>query len=95
VYSVTLRFSDGANVAESPPLQPGIYDARMTGGSVVLAVNASREMVPRRPTVRAGLMRGGAALGDAPTLRGLGWVYGLVVLLLCGEWMLRRRAGVR
>jgi hypothetical protein len=95
VYSVTLRFNDGANVAESPPLQPGIYDARMTGGSVVLAVNPSREMVPRRPTVRAGLIRGGASLGDAPNLRGLGWVYGLVVLLLCAEWLLRRRVGAR
>jgi hypothetical protein len=95
VYSVTLRFSDGANVAESSPLPSGIYDARMSGGSVVLAVNPSREMVPRRPTVRAGLISGGALLGDPPSLRDFGWVYALVVLLLCGEWMLRRRAGAR
>jgi hypothetical protein len=95
VYSVTLRFSEGANVAESAPLQPGVYDAQVAGGRVVLAVNASREMVPRRPTVRAGLIRGGATLGDTPDLRGLGWIYGLVVILLCAEWLLRRRAGVR
>jgi len=61
----------------------------------VLAVNASRELIPRRPSVRAGLIGGGATFGDAPALRGIGWVYALVILLLCTEWMLRRRAGVR
>jgi hypothetical protein len=95
VYSITLRFTEGANVAESAPLQPGVYDAQIAGGKVVLAVNASREMVPRRPTVRRGLIRGGATVGDTPALRGLGWIYALVVVLLCAEWMLRRRAGVR
>jgi len=95
VYSVMLRFPDGVNVAESPPLLPGVYDARMTGGSAVLVVNPSRELVPRRPTVKAGGVGGAAALGEAVTLRSLGWVYLLVVLLLCGEWLLRRRAGVK
>jgi hypothetical protein len=95
VYTVTLRFADGAIVAESPPLQPGIYDARMAGGSAVLAVNPSRELVPRRPTVTSGSLGGAAALGEAPALRTLGWVYAVVVFLLCGEWLLRRRAGVR
>jgi hypothetical protein len=95
VYSVTLRFVDGASVAESPPLQPGVYDARMAGGSAVLVVNPSREFVPRRATVKAGSVGGMAALGDAITLRTLAWVYVLVVLMLCGEWMLRRRAGVK
>jgi hypothetical protein len=61
----------------------------------VLVVNPSRELVPRRATVRAGGVGGAAALGEAITLRSLGWVYALVVAMLCGEWMLRRRAGVR
>ena len=95
VHSVVLRFADGATVAESPPLPPGVYDARMAGGSAVLAVNASRELVPRRPSVTSRRVGGAAALGDAPALRSLGWVYALVVLLLCAEWGLRRRAGVR
>jgi hypothetical protein len=95
VYSVTLRFADGANVAESAPLPAGIYDARMAGGSAVLAVNPSLELVPRRPTVTSRRVGGGAALGDAPDLRSLGWMYALVVGLLCGEWLLRRRVGVR
>ena len=95
VYSVALRFADGATVAESPPLQPGVYDARMAGGNAVLVVNPSRELVPRRATVAAGPIGGAPALGEPPALRSLGWVYGLAVLLLCAEWMLRRRAGVR
>ena len=95
VYSVTLRYPEGANVAESAPLQPGVYDAQTAGGAIVLAVNASRELIPRRPAVRAGVIGGGVTFGDAPALRGIGWVYALVILLLCTEWMLRRRAGVR
>lgn len=95
VERVTLRFADGANVAESPPLPPGLYDATMPGGSAVLAVNASRELVPRRPTVRAGQVGGAPAQGEAPRLRELGWVYALAIGALCVEWMLRRRAGMR
>jgi hypothetical protein len=95
VYSMTLRFADGASVAESPPLAPGIYDARMTGGAAVLVVNPSLELVPRRPTVTSRQVGGSAALGEAPSLRSLGWLYALVVGLLCAEWLLRRRAGVR
>lgn len=95
VYSVTLRFPEGASVAESPSLPPGVYDARMPGGSAVLAVNPSRELVPRRPTVTSRRVGGATALGEAPALRSLGWVYAMVVALLCAEWALRRRAGVR
>jgi hypothetical protein len=95
VYSMTLRFADGANVAESPPLAPGIYDARMAGGSVVIVVNPSLELVPRRPSVTTRLVGGAATLGDAPPLRSIGWIYALVIGLLCAEWLLRRRAGLR
>ena len=95
VYSVTLRFADGATVAESPALQPGVYDARMAGGVAVLVVNASRELLPRRPTVVAGRSGSATTLGAAATLRSFGWLYLLAVGLLCGEWLLRRRAGVK
>ena len=95
VYSVMLRFAEGASVAESPPLPPGVYDARMTGGGAVLVVNPSRELVPRRAVVKAGGVGGVAALGEPLALRSLGWVYLLVVGMLCGEWMLRRKAGVK
>jgi hypothetical protein len=95
VYMLTLRFSDGANVAESPPLAPGVYDVRMAGGSAVLAVNASRELLPRRPTVSSSTIGGAASLADAPSSRDVGWLYVLAVVVLCGEWMFRRRVGMR
>lgn len=95
VQTVTLRFADGATMGESAPLPPGIYDATLPGGSALVAVNASRELVPRRPTVRSGAVGGAPAPGDAPLLRTFGWVYGLVIAALCAEWMLRRKAGLR
>jgi hypothetical protein len=93
--TVSVRFTDGASVAETPPLPVGIYDVTTTGGTSVLAVNQSREWLPRRSTMRSGAVGGEPALGDAPELRDQAWVYALVVLLLCAEWLLRRRAGLR
>jgi hypothetical protein len=61
----------------------------------VLVVNASRELLPHRPTVRSGAVGGEPALGEPPILRERGWVYAIVVLLLCAEWLQRRRVGLR
>ena len=95
VQSITLHFSDARNVAETPPLDPGIYDATLAGGTVVLAVNVSRELIPRRPTARSGPIGNGAPdVGDAPRARDVGWIYALAVALLCTEWVLRRRVGL-
>lgn len=93
--SVTLRFGPGATIAESPPLAAGVYDVRVRGGTAVLAVNPSREWLPRPATVRAGRVGTGPTLADAPRLRSLGWVYALALTLLCAEWLLRRRLGMR
>ena len=95
VLSVLLHFADGATIAESPPLAPGLYDVKADGGSSLLAVNVARELVPRRAAVRSGAVGGSAALGDAPLAREVGWLYLAVVLLLCAEWLLRRRVGMR
>lgn len=95
VYSVLLQFADGATVAESPSLAPGLYDATMAGGRAVLAVNVARELLPRRATVHGGGVGGVAAAGAAPSVREIGWLYLLAVLLLCAEWLLRRRVGMR
>ena len=95
VYTVALHFTDTVSVAESAPLAPGLYDVRMNGGQALLAVNASRELVPRRATIRAGAVGGGSVVGEAPTARSLAWLYVVAVLLLCAEWLLRRRAGLR
>ena len=95
VYSVLLHFADTATVAESPALAPGLYDVRMPGGQALLAVNESRELVPRRATVKSGAVGGSGVAGEAPSARDLTWLFLLAVLLLCAEWWLRRRAGLR
>jgi hypothetical protein len=93
--SVTLDFRRGATVAESPPLAAGVYEARLPGGTALLAVNASRELLPRRAAVASGAVGGAPAAGAAPGLRSLGWVYALLIAALCAEWVVRRRLGMR
>ena len=93
--TVAVRFADGASVAETSALPVGIYDVITAGGTSLLAVNQSREWVPRRGTVRSGAVGGEPAVGEAPVLREQAWIYFLVVLLLCAEWLLRRRVGLR
>ena len=94
VQRMTLHFEPGAIVSESPPLAVGIYDVEVPGGRSVLAVNASRELVPRARTVRAGGLGGTAPAGVSPSLRSVAWIHLVVVALLCGEWIGRRRAGL-
>ncbi|HEY9448710.1 MAG TPA: hypothetical protein VIQ60_03120 [Gemmatimonadaceae bacterium] len=93
--SVTLRFSQGTTLAESDPLPAGIYDVRVGSGAAVLVVNSSRELLPRDATVRSGPVDGSAALADRPHLRDHGWAYVLLIVLLCAEWLLRRKRGMR
>jgi len=93
--TVAVRFADGASVAETSALPVGIYDVMTAGGTSLLAVNQSREWVPRRGTVKSGAVGGEPAVGEAPVLREQAWIYFLVVLLLCAEWLLRRRVGLR
>ena len=93
--SVTLDFRGGATVADSPPLDAGVYDVRVAGGSVLLAVNPSREWLSRRPVVRSGAVGGRTAAGLGRGSRGAPWLYALVLAALCVEWVLRRRAGMR
>ncbi len=93
--SVTLRFADGESVAESAPLPPGVYDVKYGGGDAVLAVNPSRELLPRAANVSAGEVGDAPATGDAPRLRAWPWIYALALGLLCAEWIVRRRRGWR
>src|SRR6185312_7373030 len=75
VDTLTLRFAPGVNIVESAPLAAGIYDATVRGGSALLAVNASREWIPRAPRVQSGAVRGSIAADAAPRLRTAGWAY--------------------
>ena len=97
VDSLTLHFSAGTNVVETHPLAAGLYDVTTRGGAALLAVNASREWLPRSPRVQSGLVRGTVSADSAPRLRAgaWGWAYALAILLLCAEWILRRRRGLR
>jgi len=95
VDSLTLRFASDANVVESPPLAPGIYEVSTRGGTSLLAVNPSREWLPRPARITRGPVRGAIAADLAPRLRDKGWVYALAIVLLCAEWLLRRRRGMR
>jgi hypothetical protein len=95
VDTITLRFDAGATVVTGAARAAGLYDVSGAGGTSLLVVNPSRELLPQRQTVRDGRIGAGATAGDAPRLRSLGWVYALVLALLCVEWLLRRRAGLR
>jgi hypothetical protein len=37
----------------------------------------------------------GEAFTDAPRLRGIGWIFAVVIVSLCVEWIIRRRLGLR
>jgi hypothetical protein len=93
--SMMLRFPAGTSLAESAPLPPGVYDATVRGGSAILVVNQSRELLPRRPSVQDGAVGHAPSLGDAPRLRSVAWIFVALVGLLCVEWLLRRRLGLR
>lgn len=93
--SVTVRFTAGSLFAETPSRSAGVYDITTKGGSSVLVVNRSAEFLPRRPSVLEGDIGTGEALTDAPRLRGIGWIFAIVILSLCVEWILRRRLGLR
>jgi hypothetical protein len=95
VDSLTLRFGGTASVVETRPLAPGIYEATTRGGTALLAVNPSREWLPRPPRIAPGPVRGVISADVGPRLRAAGWAYALAILLLCVEWILRRRRGMR
>ena len=97
VDTLTLRFTGSSNMVESRPMPAGIYDVAVRGaGAALLAVNPSREWLPRPPRVTTAPVGGGALSFDAaPRLRGAEWAYALAILLLCTEWVLRRRRGMR
>ena len=93
--SLLLRFAPGTTVLESASLPAGVYDVSVPGGQALLAVNASAELLPARPALASAVVGRRANLADARGARGNGWLYALVIALLCGEWVLRRRMGLR
>jgi hypothetical protein len=93
--SLTLRFAPGTATLETRPLPAGVYDVTVPGGRTVLVVNPSAELLPMRPRLGSGEVGRRARDDDAPRARSAGWLYALAILLLCAEWVARRRAGLR
>ena len=95
----------GGGTVTSRVLPPGLYEYTVTGsaadtlGSGQFDVSAATaEMLPGRaepdaPTRTATLAA--SAAGAGRPLRTSPWPYLLVILLLCGEWIVRRRSGLR
>ena len=93
--TLALHFGGPGTLAESGPLEAGTYDTRVSGGTSLLIVNATRELLPRRANVRAGAVGGAAPFGDQPRLRDVHLIYLLLLGALCAEWLLRRHMGLR
>ena len=92
----TLRFDGGGRA--SLWLPPGVYRYRLAGpggGAGTVAVDAwSREWMIRPASVQARPMPA-AGPGERRTARAWPWLYALVLLALAGEWLARRRLGLR
>lgn len=95
----------GAGTATTPALPPGVYAYSVLGeaGDTVSrgrfdVARGSLEMLPapEAPSLplRADVM-GGATDRPGRPLRTSPWPYLLLILLLCGEWIVRRRSGLR
>jgi hypothetical protein len=93
--SLTLRFTGDARTVTTDALRPGRYTAGMRGGSASFVVNAGDELLPARAAAHD-VARGAAPSGTpAPPLGERWWGYVLALAALCGEWIIRRRAGLR
>ena len=93
--TLVLRFGAASAVQETRPLPQGIYDVIVPGGRTVLVVNATSELLPTRQRLVSGNVGRRTRTDDAKRARNAGWLYALAILLLCAEWVLRRRVGLR
>lgn len=95
----------GGGTSTSRALPPGLYDYTVTGSAADTlgagrfdVTSATAEMLPAREEpeapVRAAALSASAAGAGRP-LRTSPWPYLLVIMLLCGEWIVRRRSGLR
>jgi hypothetical protein len=93
--TLNLRFAPGTAILESPGLDAGVYDVIVPKGRALLVVNASNELLPARPRLASGGVGRRASTDAAGGVRRFGAFYALVILLLCVEWIGRRRVGLR
>ncbi|MFL6116494.1 MAG: hypothetical protein ACJ786_34830 [Catenulispora sp.] len=90
----TLRF-DGSGHAPVF-LRPGVYRYRLAGGGggTVAVETFSDELPPRAPTLRPH-QAAPAAPAERRAARDWLWLFGLAIAALAGEWLARRRMGLR
>jgi hypothetical protein len=92
----TLRF--GGDGRASLWLPPGTYRYRLAGargGAGTVAVDTwSHEWLPQPVSAQARVMPA-AGTGERRTARQWPWLYALVLVALAGEWLARRRLGLR
>lgn len=93
--TLALRFGAGASSVETRPLPPGVYEVIVPGGRTMLAVNAAAELLPARPRLRSASVGSRTHVDDARRARNKPILFVLVLALLCGEWIARRRLGLR
>jgi hypothetical protein len=92
--SDTLRF-DGAGRADIW-LAPGTWRYRLEGGmqGLVAVEEYSDELLARAPSIAT--KPGGVVTANArASARDWAWLFGMVVLGLCAEWLVRRKLGLR
>lgn len=95
VDTLHLVFSGGSTTTQSPPLRAGEYTANVSGGSATLVVNRSREWLPTRQTLHDVTVTGDSPRSPGVPLRERWWAYAIALAALCGEWVWRRRVGLR
>jgi len=90
----TLRFDGGGHATAWLP--PGEYRYRLSGGGggTVAVEEYSEELLPRPPALGAHEARPAVPAGRRAARDWL-WLFGLAVAALAGEWMARRRLGLR
>jgi hypothetical protein len=90
----TLRFDGSGHAAVW--LEPGEYRYRLAGGGggTVAVEEYSEELLPRKPTLTAQEARTPVPAGRLAARDWL-WLFGLAVAALAGEWIARRRLGLR
>jgi hypothetical protein len=90
-----LRFGAASVVQETRPLPAGVYEVTVPGGRTLLTVNASNELLPSRQRLTSGNVGRRTLTDDARRARNVWWLYALAIVMLCTEWVLRRRLGLR
>lgn len=91
----SIRLEREGAAPSSAPLGAGRYVAEVPGGRVALVVNESREWLPGAASAAADSVSSSGAPVRGEPLRGKLWPYAAAIALLCIEWLLRRRMGLR